>query len=55
MKTDKKDWSTPMSVIRKIAALDPTLCNHCLKKLTIKEKYLFDGYCTKCWRLRGHD
>ena len=45
-----------MSAIRKLAAaLDPTLCKHCLKKLTMKEMYLFDGYCTKCWRLRGGD
>nr|DAW11556.1 MAG TPA: ubiquitin protein ligase [Caudoviricetes sp.] len=42
-----------MSVIRALAHLDPTLCRHCLKKLTMKEMYLFDGYCTKCWRLRG--
>lgn len=54
-KTDSKDWSTPMSVIRKLARLDPTICKHCLKKLTMKERYLFDGYCTECWRLRGRD
>nr|DAO76700.1 MAG TPA: ubiquitin protein ligase [Caudoviricetes sp.] len=42
-----------MSVIRALAHLDPTLCRHCLKKLTNKEMYLFGGYCTKCWRLRG--
>lgn len=44
-----------MSVIRALAHLDLTLCRHCLKKLTKKEMWLFDGYCTKCWRLRGGD
>ncbi len=44
-----------MSVIRKLATLDPTLCKHCMKKLTMKEMWLFNGYCTKCWRLRGGD
>lgn len=44
-----------MSVIRKLAHLDPKLCKHCLKKLTTKEMYLLNGYCTKCWRLRGGD
>lgn len=55
MKTDKKDWSIQMSAIRKLAALGLVRCKHCFEKLTTKEKYLFDGYCTKCWRLRGHD
>lgn len=45
-----------MSFIRKLATLDPTLCKHCMKKkLTMKEMWLFNGYCTKCWRLRGGD
>lgn len=54
-KTDRKDWITPMSVIRKLAALDPKRCKHCMKKLTTKEMWLYDSHCTKCWRLRGGD
>lgn len=44
-----------MSVIRKLAALDPKRCKHCFKKLTTKEMWLYDSHCTKCWRLRGRD
>lgn len=44
-----------MSVIRKLAALDPKRCGHCMKKLAAKEMWLYDSHCTKCWRLRGGD
>ena len=44
-----------MSVIRKLAALDPKRCKHCFEKLTTKEMWLLNGYCTECWGLRGHD
>lgn len=44
-----------MNAIRGITASVTGRCKHCLKKLTVKEKYLFNWYCTECWRLRGGD
>lgn len=52
-KTNRKDGSTPTSVIGALPHLDPKLCKHCLKKLTTKEMWLLNGYCTECWILHG--
>lgn len=37
-----------MSAIRDRIAKSFSICRVCLKQLTLKEYYLYDGYCTTC-------